>query len=148
MVGEIVATGLVHESQIYLRYRTGDLASWSDLGCGCGRAMPVLGEIEGRVNDVVVCPDGRRVGRLTSVARELPGIGAMQFVQDRPDRVIARVVADGVLGRDVSLEIERRLVDRLGTDMRIDVEQADSLERTERGKVRGVINTVEAGDLS
>jgi phenylacetate-CoA ligase len=144
-VGEIVATGLVHESQIYLRYRTGDLASWTDRECACGRAMPVLGEVEGRVNDVVVCPDGRRVGRLTSVARELPGIGAMQFVQDRPDRVIARVVAEGILEPDVSVEIERRLADRLGAGIQIDVEQADSLERTERGKVRSVINTVEQG---
>jgi hypothetical protein len=69
----------------------------------------------------------------------------MQFVQDRPDRVIARVVAEGILEPDVSVEIERRLADRLGAGIQIDVEQADSLERTERGKVRSVINTVEQG---
>jgi phenylacetate-coenzyme A ligase PaaK-like adenylate-forming protein len=146
VVGEIVATGLVHESQLLLRYRTGDLASWSDGGCACGRAMPILKGIEGRVQDAVVCPDGRRVTRLTSVARDLSGVAAMQFVQDRPDRVLARVVGDHVLDQDVRDEIERRLADRLGAGMGVDVEQVDALERTKRGKVRGVINTVGQGD--
>jgi phenylacetate-coenzyme A ligase PaaK-like adenylate-forming protein len=142
-VGEIVSTGLVHESHLLIRYRTGDLGSWAAGACECGRATPVLEGVEGRVEDVVMAPDGRRVGRLTSVARDLPGVMAMQFVHDRPDSLIARVVYDGALPPDLRDEIARRLAERVGSSMTVDVEQVDRLERTLRGKVRGVVNRVE-----
>jgi phenylacetate-CoA ligase len=142
-VGEIVSTGLVHESHLLLRYRTGDLGSWSDRQCECGRSTPVLDSVEGRVEDVVMAPDGRRVGRLTSVARDLPGVTAMQFVHERADALVARVVFDGTLPDDTRNEIARRLAERVGASMKVDVEQVDRLERTVRGKVRGVVNKVE-----
>jgi phenylacetate-CoA ligase len=99
--------------------------------------------VEGRVEDVVMAPDGRRVGRLTSVARDLPGVMAMQFVHDRPNALIASVVFDGALPQDVRDEIARRLAERVGSSMTVEVEQVDRLERTSRGKVRGVVNRVE-----
>src|SRR5262249_39797356 len=58
--GEIVATGLLNFAQPLIRYRTGDLATWSDETCPCGRQMPILKEIFGRQEDVVVLRDGRR----------------------------------------------------------------------------------------
>ncbi|MBV9212118.1 MAG: phenylacetate--CoA ligase family protein [Actinobacteria bacterium] len=143
-VGEIVATGLVHQSQILLRYRTGDLGSWADGACPCGRHMPILRGIEGRVEDVVLKPDGSRVGRLTSVARDLPGVVAMQFVQEGPGELTGRVIFDGELPDDIRSEILRRLGDRIGNSMSIAVEQVEHLERTPRGKVRGVINRVDS----
>lgn len=141
-VGEVVSTGLVHQSQLLVRYRTGDLASWAAGDCACGRATPVLEGIEGRVEDVVIAPDGRRVGRLTSVARDLDGVTAMQFVHERPDALVARVVFEGALPDDVRDEIARRLAERVGASMRVEVEQVERLERTARGKVRGVVNRV------
>jgi phenylacetate-CoA ligase len=138
-IGEIVGTGFIRESQPLVRYRTGDLASVRRGPCGCGRTTLVLLGLEGRVDDVVIGADGRRVGRLSHVPKELPGVLAMQFVQERPGAVLAHVVCEGVLGEDVRGEIRRRLVDRLGTATEIGIEQVDALERTARGKIRGVI---------
>ncbi|MEW6216644.1 MAG: hypothetical protein AB1543_03080, partial [Candidatus Bipolaricaulota bacterium] len=61
--GELVATGLVNLGQPLIRYRTGDLARWSQSVCPCGRGMPVLGDIVGRLEEVVVGPDGRETVR-------------------------------------------------------------------------------------
>ena len=141
VVGEIVATGLIREAQPLVRYRTGDLACWATGNCGCGRSMPVLARIEGRVDDAVVTSDGRRVSRLTAVARGLSDIRYMQFVQERAGRLTVIVVTDQhPLAEAVREEIVRRLVARLGTGMEIDVMQADEPERTARGKIRAVIN--------
>ena len=43
--GEIVVTPLANRAMPLLRYRTGDMATWSQRPCGCGRTSPVF-EIE------------------------------------------------------------------------------------------------------
>jgi phenylacetate-CoA ligase len=147
-VGEIVGTGFIRESQPLVRYRTGDLASVRRQACGCGRTTLVLLGLEGRVDDVVIGADGRRVGRLSHVPKDLPGVLAMQFVQERPGAVLARVVCEGTLEQPVREEIARRLSDRLGSAMAIEIEQVAALERTARGKIRGVIRREPPGAAS
>jgi phenylacetate-CoA ligase len=139
-IGEIVATGFVREVQPFVRYRTGDLAAWDPEPCLCGRSMPVLSTLEGRVDDVIVGPDGRRLGRLSTIPKGLPGVIATQFVQERAGAVTVRVVCEKALEPSLADEIRRRVRDRLGASMEVDVLKHDSLERTARGKVRGVVS--------
>ena len=138
-IGEVVGTGFIRESQPLVRYRTGDLASARRGPCGCGRTTLVLLGLEGRVDDIVIGADGRRVGRLSHVPKDLPGVLAMQFVQERPGAVLAHVICEGALAGEVRDEIRRRLVDRLGAATEIEIEKVAALERTARGKIRGVI---------
>jgi phenylacetate-CoA ligase len=138
-VGEIVATGFVRESQPLVRYRTGDLGSLASEPCACGRGTPVLASLEGRVDDYVVGADGRRVGRLSHVPKGLPGVLAMQFVQQRPGQVSAHVVCENELDTAVATTIRERLVERLGEGMEIEVRQVPDLVRTPRGKIRGIV---------
>lgn len=145
-VGEIVGTGLLRRSQPLLRYRTGDLGALGWEPCPCGRRTPLFSTLEGRVDDVVIGADGRRVGRLSPVAKGLPGVLAMQFVQERPGAIAAHVVAEGALGERVRDEIRSRLIDRLGRDTEVEVVQATTLLRTPRGKVRGVVRLDRAGE--
>ncbi len=93
-IGEIVATSFIREAQQFVRYRTGDMAEWSAETCSCGRDTPILASIEGRLDDVLVGRDGRRLGRLSTVPKHLPGIVFMQFVQEEPGQVLVRVVCD------------------------------------------------------
>jgi phenylacetate-CoA ligase len=139
IVGEIVGTGFLHLTQPLVRYRTGDLGSLATEPCACGRATPILATLEGRVDDVVIGGDGRRVGRLSHVPKGLPGVVAMQFVQRAPGRVEAHVLCEGALEDSVRDEIVRRLADRLGRDTEIEVAQVSSLVRTPKGKVRGIV---------
>jgi phenylacetate-CoA ligase len=144
-LGEIVGTSLTREAQPLVRYRTGDMGSWAAEPCGCGRAMPALAQIEGRVDDVVVGSDGRRVTRLSTVPKNLPGVRFMQFVQERPGAVHVRVVCDGELGTAVTGPVTERLVSKLGGDTEVSFEQVDALERTERGKIRSVVSLIDSG---
>lgn len=52
--GEVVATCFMRTHQPLIRYRVGDVASWSAEPCDCGRAMPVIQEVCGRVEDVAM----------------------------------------------------------------------------------------------
>ncbi|WP_152568670.1 AMP-binding protein, partial [Microvirga sp. BSC39] len=60
--GEFLATGLNNPDMPLIRYRTGDRGALAaDAGvCACGRTLPRLGRVEGRSDDVLYTPDGRR----------------------------------------------------------------------------------------
>jgi len=140
--GEVVATSFIREAQPFLRYRTGDIATWADAPCSCGRQTPILAGIEGRMDDILVGTDGRRLGRLSTVPKHLPGVVFMQFVQDEPGAVLVRVVCEGPLERSVTDEVRGRLVTRLGSNFEVEFEKVDALERSARGKIRTVISSV------
>jgi phenylacetate-CoA ligase len=143
VAGEIVATGFLRRAQPLVRYRTGDLAAWEDEACACGRAMPVISTIEGRVDDVVVTPDGRRVSRLTAALRGIDGIALAQFVQERVGELEVRIVATVPLDAATEEALAGRLQVRLGGQMRIAIRRVDDVERTPRGKVRTVVSRLE-----
>lgn len=145
-VGEIVGTSFLREAQPLIRYRTGDLGTFSPERCRCGRDTPVLASVEGRVDDVVVTPDGRRVGRLSTVPKHLPGLVACQFVQERPDAIAVHVVCEGELTLEVAETLRARLRERLGEAMEVRVEQVapGALELTPRGKIRGIVSRIES----
>ena len=51
--GEVVATSLMRTYQPLIRFRLGDMAMWDAEPCPCGRQMPVIKEVIGRIEDVV-----------------------------------------------------------------------------------------------
>jgi phenylacetate-CoA ligase len=59
--GEIVVTCFETFAMPLIRYRIGDRATWADEPCKCGRAWPLLKQVDGRVMDAFVLPDGGTV---------------------------------------------------------------------------------------
>lgn len=138
-LGEIIATGFVNGVMPVIRYATGDLASWGDKPCKCGRAFPVISRIEGRRDDIIVTPEGRRVGRLDPVFKAVTQIHEAQIVQDAPDHVTAKIVAEDLPKSQLdALTAELKL--RLGPSMRVEVVFVGSIPRTRGGKFRAVVN--------
>lgn len=138
---ELVATGLLNLHQPLVRYRVGDRIVLADPSyrCPCGRTLPVVERIEGRVDDVLLTPDGRRVGRLDPVFKaDLPIVEA-QIVQERLDLVRLRVVPATGFDDATADDLRRRLAERLGDAVSIEVERVDRLERGAGGKLRAVI---------
>lgn len=138
--GRVLCTGLLNEAQFLIRYEIGDTAIWSDQRCGCGRDhLPVLQAITGRVEDVVVGPDGRELVRFHGIFIDLPHVLEGQVIQEALDRFRVRVIAEDGFGHEQERDIQRRFDDRLGP-VSVTVERVSELERTARGKVRAVIS--------
>jgi phenylacetate-CoA ligase len=142
-VGEVVATGFLRRLQPLVRYRIGDLAAWSDEPCRCGRALPVLAEIVGRVEDVLIGPDGRRVTRFHGVFYEIPGLIEAQVVQRSTRRFTVRVVVTDRFDEAGAAVIIGRMVDRLGSAAEVDVTPVESIPRTAAGKFRAVVSELQ-----
>ena len=87
--GEICVTHLSMRATPIIRYRVGDLATPLDVDCPCGRGLPLMKDIQGRLSDYIVTEDGRHVSPYT-VMSILEGIsGTSQYkVTQRKDHSI------------------------------------------------------------
>lgn len=138
--GEVVVTTLMRQCQPFIRYRLGDIAAWDADRCPCGRAMPVLKEVVGRIEDIVIGPDGRSMVRFHGIFVDQPHVLEGQIIQEKIDWVRVKVVpSNGFCDRDVR-EIVRRMHQRLSDKVRIDVETVDCIPRTRSGKFQAVIS--------
>jgi len=140
--GEIVATGLLNFEQPLIRYRTGDLAIWSTEPCPCGRHMPVLEELVGRVEDTVIGQDGREIVRFHGIFVGLPHIIEGQIIQDTLTSFRVRLVVQSEFNNQDRKTIQDRFVHRLGSVI-VNIEVVDHIERTDHGKFKAVISNVQ-----
>jgi phenylacetate-coenzyme A ligase PaaK-like adenylate-forming protein len=138
--GEVVCTSFTNDAFPLLRYRVGDVATLGDDDCPCGRAFPVLERIFGRLDDVLVTPDGRRIGRLDPVFKGRRTIREAQLVQESASGVTVRIVPGPDYTDDDGLAVVKELEARLGPAMRMTVELVTGIERTAGGKFLAVVN--------
>jgi phenylacetate-CoA ligase len=142
-VGRLVCTGLLNEAMPLIRYDVGDRGALAppNEGCPCGRSLPIIRFIEGRLDDVVFTTDGRRIGRLDTVFKADLPIRLAQIIQEVNGRLIVKVVPDSSFNGSVGEEIRRRLRARVGK-MEIDLQEVSDIPRSPAGKFRGVISKV------
>jgi len=139
-MGEIVATGFINPVMPFIRYATGDLAVRGAARCPCGRGFPILRRILGRMDDVLITPEGWFVGRLDPVFKAVASLTETRIVQDARDHVRVEWVADGDLTPSESAGLLEELQNRLGPSMRIHLVRVPRIERTAAGKFRAVVN--------
>lgn len=138
-VGRLVLTGLVNDEQLLVRYDLGDRGRGLDPEpCPCGRGLPVLHPVEGRAQDVLVLPGGRRAYWFNPLLYDLPVVQA-QVVQEQRDAIAVRVVPGDGWTDDAAAEVVRRARARFGDEVTFRVDVVQVLETDPSGKVRPVV---------
>lgn len=91
--GDVVVTDLHNYATPMIRYAIGDVA---EVGgpCGCGRQLPTLSRIGGRVRNLITYPDGSKRWPRVGFTRftEIAPIKQYQVVQHAVDRLEVRLV--------------------------------------------------------
>ena len=136
--GEIVGTGFINRVMPFIRYRTGDYATYVGDHCtGCGRRHMIVRDIRGhRVQEMLVAGDGSLISWATVNVHDdtFAGVRQFQFEQREQGRVLLRVVpANDGAPPDLG-SIRTSLLARFQGRMGIDVQAVDNIELTERGK--------------
>jgi len=142
--GEVVVTHLATGDFPFIRYRTGDVAVRDDRICACGRALPMLREIQGRSTDFVVARDGTVMHGLALiyVLRDVPGIEAFKVIQESIDLTRVQIVAGADFQPERIPLIIAGLKQRLGGAVAIRVERVERLEPEVSGKYRYIVSKV------
>jgi phenylacetate-CoA ligase len=139
-VGEVICTGFVNRTMPLLRYRLGDMLSMEYNDCPCGRSFPIIKELKGRVDDMLLTANGNPVGRLDPIFKCLHGIVECQIVQIDRETIVLKIVKGG----EYSFAIERDLIyemhKRMGDTMNVHVQYCDQIPRDKNGKFRAVIS--------
>ena len=140
--GPLLVTGLGNDATPLLRYRIGDVGTRARGPCPCGRAGDSFVSIDGRIEDYVVTPDGRRIGRMDHVFKDQHDVAEAQILQDETASITVLVVPRAAW----SPASERRLRDalhaRLGHAIAIELRCVDALPREPSGKLRAVKSRV------
>lgn len=143
--GQLVATGFINPVMPLIRYVTGDLAvRGDDEPCRCGSPFPRLARIIGREDDVLITPEGHRIGRLDPIFKTVSSLSETRIVQDTTSHVRVELVSSKALEPAEEESLRRGLRDRLGPSMGIDFVRVPRLERTAGGKLRAVVNLTTA----
>jgi len=146
--GEIISTGLLNFDQPLIRYKIGDLAELSrDQTTKCGRAMPVISEIIGRVEDVVIGKDGREIVRFHGIFINLPNLIATQIIQHTLLDITIKIVSDNPLSQSDEKTISERMESQLGK-INLTLERVPELPLTKNGKIQAVISHVKRNSKS
>ncbi len=145
-VGELLITDLHNFAQPFIRYTNGDLASWLEGDCPCGRGLPRLAGVSGRVMDAIRTPDG---GRLTGLffphlLKDFEAIRRYQIVQERLDHLTLRLVlSEPLAAKDQALILE--MIGQALPGVAAEIQQVEEIETTPSGKVRITIGLDDSG---
>ncbi|HET7294250.1 MAG TPA: glycosyltransferase [Vicinamibacteria bacterium] len=137
--GEVVITDLNNLCMPFLRYRIGDLAVAMDPlePCPCGRGLPRLGRIEGRIQSMIVGAEGRVVpGSLfLHMFKDYDWmLRHFQVAQERPGEVRLKVVKGPRFEAAAFEALLEELRRYLGRGCRIDVDFVDEIPMVRTGK--------------
>jgi len=140
----VIVTDLDNLAFPFIRYRNGDQAEPAGRPCGCGRASMLLSRILGRIGDVIEGPSGKHVHpelfthllnetRISYRTRRRK----YQVVQERPDRLVWRLVAEPLSAEDRAWLIGK-VRSYLG-DVQVEIERVGDIPPARSGKFQYVI---------
>lgn len=143
-VCRILGTALHNFVMPFIRYDTGDTATFADEPCACGRSTPWARYVDGRVEAYVVTPEGRRIGRMDHCFKDMVNIRESQIVQDDASAIEVLVVkAPAYTDADEHL-LQHELRTRLGAAIAIRIRYVAQIPRGSSGKFRAVVSRVAA----
>lgn len=136
---EIVCTGFINPVMPLIRYRIGDRGILSEKTCSCGSPFPSMEKVIGRQDDVILTPDGRRVGRLSPVLKGFP-VKEVQYIQNDVSEVEVCIVKGIGYSEKTDKEIISELQKRLGCQIAIHLRFVETICRGSGGKYKSVFS--------
>ena len=144
-LGQLLITDLHNYGMPFIRYEIGDLATASSTACPCGRGLPLLGAVHGRIPDTIQTPDGKLISGIffPHLLKEFDWIAQFQVIQKELDRVQLKLVAPDQRVAEQGLpELRREVLAVLGNAVQLEVQFVDEIPRSASGKHRAVMSEI------
>jgi len=143
-VSEVVITDLHKYGMPFIRYKTGDSARLSKNDCSCGRPFPMIHKIQGRIFDMILCPDGNFISGTfwTLLFRSVPGICSFQVFQEEMNKIRITLQVTEEFQQEYMKKLKRDVQDRCGKEMNVRYILTRDPIPSESGKHRFVISAI------
>lgn len=139
--GRIVVTSLRNYATPLIRYEIGD---YGELGgpCSCGRGLPVLKTIQGRVRNMLRHPDGSSRWPNISFQKfmRVAPLRQFQMVQHSLNEIELRVVVDQQLTEEQEAAIKEIVRENLGHPFAVELSYHAALPRSAGGKFEDFVS--------
>jgi phenylacetate-coenzyme A ligase PaaK-like adenylate-forming protein len=147
--GEMMGTDLHSYAMPIIRYRLGDIVRKGSEICRCGQPFSTLRAVEGRKIDCFPLPDGRVVHPYQFNLTKVPWIREFQVTQERADRVVMRIVPEGMPALEEQAQVKKTAACVLGPEVTFEFKLVSELPFDESGKFRPYRSRVhsEYGDI-
>lgn len=146
--GRFVSTHLENYVSPLIRYVVGDVGvldtSWKK--CECGRCHQKILEFTGRDDEIIVTPEGRRIGcgSMNQPMKTMhSSIDRCQYIQESMNLLRVKIVPTKRWKNSVHREeFEKRLRKQVGDRIEVSVEVVDSIPARLNGKYQFIISNV------
>lgn len=145
ILGEIVGTGFLNEAMPLIRYKTGDFAEYSVGLCPCGRPGPRICNVQGRRNDdYLFTKNGEKIlfSSVETQKMAFSPISEWQFIQSFPGLVQVKIVRNNRITDNELNRIRQELNNQFKDKIDFEVFLSDEVTRTNRGKVKRIIQEI------
>lgn len=148
--GEIVVTGLINDLMPLVRYRIGDTGAFVPGRCRCGRPLRLFRLTEGRLDDVLELPGGRRIGPRTLAPRieDLRGFAQYRVLQRGPDALEVLLVGDAEADPGLEERVCSVVRGVVGEGVRVQARRVPEIRLSRRGKLRKIVGLKAASAYS
>ena len=140
--GPLLVTGLSNDATPFIRYRIGDIGTRLKGPCDCGRPGDTFLDVDGRIEDYVVTPDGRQIGRVDHIFKEQHDVAEAQIVQETKEGIEISVVPSPSWSATSEEELMKATRSFLGHELEIEIHRVESIPRESNGKFRAVKSRV------
>jgi phenylacetate-CoA ligase len=137
----MICTGFGNYATPLVRYDIGDAVVVAEgQMCDCGRGGVLLDQLVGRVEDYVITPDGRFVGRLDHLFKQGQNVRMAQIVQRELDKILIQIVREPAYTKADEAAILKEARLRLGPLIAVEFEYVNDIPRSRTGKFRFVVS--------
>ena len=133
--GRVVLTDLHNFAMLLIRYDIGDFAEVGE-PCACGRGLPVLNHVIGRVRGMLTLADGARIRPDFGgpYFREIADIQQNQIIQKSRDTLEVRLVVPGGLNERETDNLRQLILAQLGHPFELEFSYHEEIPRSTGGK--------------
>lgn len=134
-IGRMVITALHNFATPLIRYEIGDMAEPGE-ACGCGRGLPMVAQVLGRVRNMLTLPSGEQICPrflFEDFIYAMP-IRQIQVVQESLEELAVRLVAERELAPAEEETVKRSLLTTARHPFRLRFEYLSEIPRAASGK--------------
>jgi phenylacetate-CoA ligase len=147
--GRFVSTHLENYVSPLIRYVVGDVGlldeTWKK--CACGRSHQKILEFTGRDDEIILTPDGRRVGcgSMNQPMKTMhTSIHKSQIIQERLDLLRVKIVPTNDWNDSIHLaEFEKNLRRQVGNTIKVSIELVADIPSRPNGKYQFIVSKLE-----